>query len=115
MSKICTAYIHKDGHEYCDDGYILKSETLNNGEVIEAMLMDGMGGIILRLKKSIKILIIFTLVAAVLAVLVGYLVVTVKSKTLAHTLILMPKVDARLNTMTAKNYGLSVPSSLTVR
>ena len=43
MSKICTAYMSKDGHEYCDDGYILKSETLNNGEVIEAMLMDGMG------------------------------------------------------------------------
>jgi len=43
MSKICTAYMSKDGHEYCDDGYILKSETLNNGEVIEAVLMDGIG------------------------------------------------------------------------
>jgi len=44
ISKICTAYMNKDGHEYCDDGYILKSETLNNGEVIETMLMDDMGG-----------------------------------------------------------------------
>ncbi len=43
MSKICTAYMSKDGHEYCDDGYILKSETLNNGEVIETVLMDGIG------------------------------------------------------------------------
>ncbi|WP_207803944.1 hypothetical protein [Psychrobacter sp. JCM 18903] len=33
----------KDGHEYCDDGYILKSKTLNNGEVIETVLMDDMG------------------------------------------------------------------------
>ena len=115
ISKICTAYMSKDDHEYCDDGYILKSETLNNSEVIEAMLMNGMDGIILRSKKSMKILIMFTLVAAVLAVLIGYLVVTVKSKTLAYTLILMPKVDVRLNTMIAKNYGLSVPSSLIVR
>ncbi|WP_201539881.1 hypothetical protein [Psychrobacter sp. 1044] len=44
MSKICTVYMSKDGHEYCDDGYILKSETLNNGEVIETVLMDDMGG-----------------------------------------------------------------------
>ena len=44
ISKICTAYMNKDGHEYCDDGYILKSETLNNGEVIETVLMDDMGG-----------------------------------------------------------------------
>lgn len=44
MSKICTAYMSKDGHEYCDDDYILKSETLNNGEVIETVLMDDMGG-----------------------------------------------------------------------
>lgn len=44
MSKICTAYMSKDGHEYCDDGYILKSKTLNNGEVIETVLMDDMGG-----------------------------------------------------------------------
>lgn len=44
MSKICTAYMSKDDHEYCDDGYILKSETLNNGEVIETVLMDGLGG-----------------------------------------------------------------------
>lgn len=43
MSKICTAYMSKDGHEYCDDGYILKSKTLNNGEVIETVLMDDMG------------------------------------------------------------------------
>lgn len=43
MSKICTAYMSKDGHEYCDDGYILKSEKLNNGKVVEAVLMDGLG------------------------------------------------------------------------
>ena len=43
ISKICTAYMNKDGHEYCDDGYILKSETLNNGEVIETVLMNGIG------------------------------------------------------------------------
>ena len=44
MSKICTAYITKNDNEFCDDGYILKSETLNNGEVIETVLMDDMGG-----------------------------------------------------------------------
>ncbi|SLJ84186.1 hypothetical protein [Psychrobacter sp. DAB_AL43B] len=44
MSQICTSYITKNDVEYCDDGYILKSETLNNGEVIETVLMDGMGG-----------------------------------------------------------------------
>ena len=43
MSKICTSYITKNDVEYCDDGYILKSETLNNGKVIEAVLMDEMG------------------------------------------------------------------------
>ncbi len=43
MSKICTAYITKNDNEFCDDGYILKSETLNNGEVIETVLMDGIG------------------------------------------------------------------------
>ncbi|MBF4488646.1 hypothetical protein IOD06_01905 [Psychrobacter sp. N25K4-3-2] len=44
MSKICTAYMSKDGHEYCNDGYILKSETFEDGQVKETMLMDGMGG-----------------------------------------------------------------------
>ncbi|OXL23752.1 hypothetical protein CAN34_06545 [Psychrobacter sp. DAB_AL32B] len=43
MSKICTSYMSKDDHEYCDDGYILKSETLNDSEVIETVLMDGIG------------------------------------------------------------------------
>ncbi|WP_201554176.1 hypothetical protein [Psychrobacter immobilis] len=43
MSKICTAYMSKDGHEYCDDGYILKSETLNDGNAREIVLMDGIG------------------------------------------------------------------------
>lgn len=44
MSKICTSYIIKNDDEYCDDGYILKSETLKDGQVKETMLMDGMGG-----------------------------------------------------------------------
>ncbi|WP_201591291.1 hypothetical protein [Psychrobacter fozii] len=43
MSKICTAYMSKDGHGYCDDGYVLKSETLEGGQVKETLLMDGIG------------------------------------------------------------------------
>lgn len=44
MSKICTAYMSKDDHEYCDDGYILKSETAADGQTKETVLMDGIGG-----------------------------------------------------------------------
>lgn len=44
MSQICTSYITKNDNEYCDDGYILKSETLNDGTIIETVIMDDMGG-----------------------------------------------------------------------
>ncbi|MBH0086458.1 hypothetical protein I6E84_09535 [Psychrobacter sp. SCQQ22] len=43
MSKICTAYMSKEDHGYCDDGYVLKSETLEGGQVKETLLMDGIG------------------------------------------------------------------------
>lgn len=43
MSKICTAYMSKDDHGYCDDGYVLKSETLEGCQVKETLLMDGIG------------------------------------------------------------------------
>lgn len=41
MSKICTSYITDT--EYCDDGYILKSETSADGQTKETVLMDGIG------------------------------------------------------------------------
>lgn len=44
ISKICTAYMSKDDHEYCDDGYILKSETIASGQTKETVLMNGIGG-----------------------------------------------------------------------
>ena len=41
ISKICTSYMTQNDAEYCDDGYILKSETLANGQTKETVLMDG--------------------------------------------------------------------------
>lgn len=44
VSKICTSYITRNDAEYCDDGYILKSETSTDGQTEETVLMDGIGG-----------------------------------------------------------------------
>ena len=44
LSTICTSLMTHEDNEYCDDGYILKSETLKDGNVIETVLMEGMGG-----------------------------------------------------------------------
>lgn len=43
LTKVCTSYITEDNNEYCEDGYLLKSET-SEGEVKETVLMDGIGG-----------------------------------------------------------------------
>lgn len=43
ISKICTSYIIKDDNQYCDDGYLLKSETSKAGQVKEIKLLDGIG------------------------------------------------------------------------
>ena len=85
MSKICTAYMSKDGHGYCDDGYVLKSETLEGGQVKETLLMDGIGSYgwnHTSLKKIDKDTIMSILVVAIRAVPICYLGVAIKSRTL---------------------------------
>ena len=44
MAKICTSLVTRYDNEYCDDGYILQSETLKNGRTKETIVMEGMGG-----------------------------------------------------------------------
>ncbi len=43
MTQICTSYIVRDDLDYCDDGYLLKSETLSNGQVKETVSLEGIG------------------------------------------------------------------------
>lgn len=43
MSKICTSYLSREDHAYCDDGYIVKSEVSETGEPKETVLMEGIG------------------------------------------------------------------------
>ncbi len=43
MTQICTSYINKNDHQYCDDGYVLKSETSETGETTETVLMESIG------------------------------------------------------------------------
>lgn len=43
ITKICTSYLTRDDYNYCNDGYLLKSETLNTGEVKETILLEEIG------------------------------------------------------------------------
>lgn len=43
MTTICTDFKTKEDNQYCNDGYLLKSETLANGQVKETVSLDGIG------------------------------------------------------------------------
>ena len=44
IMKICKILINGDGYEGCEDGYILKGETLKNNKVKETVFMDELDG-----------------------------------------------------------------------
>lgn len=43
MTKICTDFETRRDIDYCNDGYMLRSETLSNGQVKETVSLDGIG------------------------------------------------------------------------
>lgn len=43
MTKICTDFETREDIDYCNDGYMLRSETLSNGQVKETVSLDGIG------------------------------------------------------------------------
>ena len=43
ISKICTSYMTKDDFQFCDEGYLLKSETSKEGQVKETILLEDIG------------------------------------------------------------------------
>ena len=43
ITTICTDFTTTEDQQYCNDGYMLRSETLSNGQVKETISLDGIG------------------------------------------------------------------------